>query len=133
MSDQGTNGGHKAMYWKKELPDIFNARDVISFAKKNGWELSDSLEIPTDQLKTWHYNNKPIFPLSYSGFAKTPTVNKSEYSNFPRWINKGLKVYLFKTGWLTYEPGTDNSIEVNGFVLISNEGNELSVYHLWGE
>ena len=42
-------------------------------------------------------------------------------------------VYTFKTGIVMIEPGTGNSIEVNGFVVLDNEGTEMSVYHLWGE
>jgi len=42
-------------------------------------------------------------------------------------------VYKFKTGWTTVDPGTDNSIEENGFVIINVKGTEMSVYHLWGD
>ena len=40
---------------------------------------------------------------------------------------------MFKTGWIMIEQGTDESNDVNGFVVISNKGDEMSVYHLWGE
>ena len=133
ISDQGTNGGHRAMYWKAEKQGTFISREIIGFAEKNGWEFVDSLEIQADELKTWYYNNTAVFPLSYTGFSKTPTSNKSECEWFPRWINVGLKVYQFKTGWIAYDPGTDNSIDENGFVILNIDGNEMSVYHLWGE
>jgi hypothetical protein len=45
----------------------------------------------------------------------------------------GTSVYKFKTGWVTIEPGTDNSIEENGFVLINNDRTEMAVYYLWDE
>ena len=38
-----------------------------------------------------------------------------------------------KTGWITIEPGTDNSVEENGFVLINKDRTQMAVYHLWGE
>ncbi|SEN75972.1 hypothetical protein SAMN05216436_12152 [bacterium A37T11] len=133
VNDQGTNGGHIAMYWKTEKPGFFNSKEVIAFAVKNGWELKDSLDIQLDNLKTWRYNNVPIFPLSYTGFSIVPKIRDSEYENFPRWIHANLKIYEFTTGWLTYDPGTDNSFEINGFVVVNTEENEMSVYHLWGE
>ncbi len=132
ISNQGTSGGHRAMYWKTEKPGAFNSKEVLDFAIKNGWKFVDSLDVQTDKFKTWDYNNTPIFPLSYKGFSSTPG-NNSVHKNFPRWISSELKVYMFKTGWTTIEPGTDNSNDVNGFVVLTNEGNEMSVYHLWGE
>jgi len=133
LSDQGPFGGRRSMYWKVENGRIFNSKAIIEFAVKNGWEFVDSLEVQADKLKTWHYNKTSVFPLSYSGFSSTPAGADSEYESFPRWINVGLKVYQFKTGWIVYEPGTGDSFDVNGFVVLNNEGNEMSVYHMWGE
>jgi hypothetical protein len=132
IRDMGPYGGHRAMHWKAEKQRAFNSKEVIDFATKNGWQLVDSLEVQADDLKTWYYNNAPIFPLSHTGFSATPS-NNSTYKNFPRWIKSALKVYTFETGWVTIEPGTDDSIEENGFVVLENEGSEMSVYHLWGE
>ena len=44
-----------------------------------------------------------------------------------------ISFYSFKTGWVTIQPGTDDSIEVNGFVLLNHDKTEMAVYHLWGE
>jgi len=53
------------------------------------------------------------------------------YKYFPRLISDTtLKVYILKTGWITVEPGTNNSIDENGFVVLNNDGDEMSVYHL---
>jgi len=131
-SDQGPRGGHRAMHWSSEKQGTFNSKEIIDFATKKGWELVDSLEVQVDDLKSWNYNSTPIFPLSHTGFSSV-SGNNSTYKYFPRWIKAGLKVYTFKTGWVTIEPGTDNSIEVNGFVVLENDGTEMSVYHLWGE
>jgi hypothetical protein len=34
---------------------------------------------------------------------------------------------------VTIEPGTDNSIEENGFVVINRDRTQMAVYHVWGE
>jgi hypothetical protein len=120
------------MYWKTATPNLFNPKDINDFAKKNGCQLIDSVELQSDSIKNWQYEEKSIFPLSHTGLS-TPTANISTYQYFPRWINSQIKIYGFKTGWIAIEPGTDISIEKNGFVVINQNGTEISVYHLWGE
>ena len=132
ISDQGLNGGHKALYWKSNKSGTFTSSIIIEYATKNGWKLSDSLDFNPRELEKWFYDSSPIFPLSYTGFSSNPTHN-STYKKFPRWVDTDLKVYAFKTPWVVFEPGTDNSTETNGFVILSNRGEEMSVYHLWGE
>ncbi len=132
ISDQGPRGGHRAMYWKAEKQNTFSSKTVLDFAIKNGWQLTDSLAYKSDSLENWKFLDKPVFPLSFNGLDKIPE-NDVIYNHFPGWINTDLKVYKFKTGWTTVDPGTDNAIEENGFVLINDKGTEMSVYHLWGE
>jgi hypothetical protein len=131
LSDQGPWGGTRTLYWQSEIPQTFRSYDIIQFALKNGWSLKDSLYIDTQRLNTWALSGSPIFPLSFSGF--NATGNDNFYSHFPRWIRSASKVYSFKTGWVTYEPGTDKVNNINGFVLLSVDGKQLSVYHLWGD
>jgi len=78
------------------------------------------------------YNNKEVFPLTSTGFSDT-LLNDSHLTDFPRWFGGQVKVYKFKTGWVAIEPGTDNTIEENGFVIINSDKREIAVYHLWGE
>jgi len=132
ISDQGPYGGRRIMYWKTEKINTFDSKTIIGFAIKNGWKLIDSLAFNQNQVSKWTYDNTPIFPLSHTGFSDTIT-NNSTYKHFPRWINGQIKIYKFKTGWVAIEPGTDNSIEGNGFVVVNENENEMSVYHLWGE
>ena len=132
ISDQGPYGGHRAVYWKAEKPLTFETKNILDFAAKNGWTLTDSSEFDQTQTIKWTYNNKGIFPLSNTGFNDT-IKSISTYNYFPRWFGGQLKLYKFKTGWVTIEPGTDNSIEENGFVLLNQDKSELAVYHLWGE
>ena len=132
ISDQGPYGGHRAVYWKSEKPFNFDTKNVLDFAAKNGWTLTDSLEFDQIQTMKWKYNRMEIFPLTSAGFSDT-AKSSSTYNYFPRWFGGQLKLYKFKTGWVTIEPGTDNSIEENGFVLLNQDKSELAVYHLWGE
>lgn len=132
LSDQTFNRGTRAMYWNFENNKIVSKNDIIDFTKENGWELIDSFRVKVKELKAWNYNHKSIFPLSYTGFNAKP-INDSMYEYFPRWINNDLIVYRFKTGWLVFDPGTNKSEDINGFVVLSSNRKEMSVYHLWGE
>jgi hypothetical protein len=42
-------------------------------------------------------------------------------------------VFKFDIDWVTIDPGTNNSITENGFVLLNKNGTAMSIYHLWGE
>jgi hypothetical protein len=132
ISDQGPNGGHRAMYWKVDNSDTLISSNILEFAHKNGWTLVDSIEFKQNQTNKWIYNRKTVFPLTSRGFSDT-LLNNTQLEYFPRWFGGQIKVYKFKTGWVTIEPGTDNSIEENGFVIIKQDKKEMAVYHLWGE
>lgn len=132
--DQGPWGGYRAMYWASEFMNTFDSKHIIAFAEKHGWELIDSVFIDNTSLKMWRsHNNALIFPLSQRGFDPNVKMMSSTYDKFTRWINEPLTVYTFKTGIVMIEPGTDESIDVNGFVILTKTGKELSVYHMWGE
>ena len=132
ISDQGPYGGHRAVYWKSEKPLTFDTKNILDFAAKNGWTLIDSLGFTKEQTDKWKYLNSPIFPLTSVGFSDT-LLNDAHLADFPRWFGGQVKLYKFKTGWVTIEPGTDNSIEENGFVLLNQDKSQMAVYHLWGE
>ena len=132
ISDQGPAGGHRALYWKSDKANNFNATNVLDFARKNDWTLIDSSHFNDDQTNKWTYNNIAVFPLTSIGFSDT-LLNDAHLTDFPRWFGGQVVVYTFKTGWVTIEPGTDNSMEQNGFIVINNNGREMAVYHLWGQ
>jgi hypothetical protein len=132
ISDQGPYGGHRAIYWKADIPDTFTSTNIFDFASKNGWTLTDSSAFDIDQTNKWVYNRQAVFPLTSTGFSDT-ILNSTQLEHFPRWFGGQIKVYTYKTGWVMIEPGTDNSIEENGFVAINGNGTEMAVYHLWGE
>jgi len=132
ISDQGPYGGTRAMYWKTDKQNTFISKTILDFASKNGWQFVDSLYFPADSIEKWKLFGEDIFPLSGSGFSPFET-NDYEFKKFPRWITSNIVLYKFKTGWSLLKPGTDDSTEENGFVIINDKGTEMSVYHSWGD
>ena len=116
-----------------EWNSLFDIRRIIEFATENGWTFVDSTKYEEADLKTWTYFDKQIFPLSHEGFNPTVTPQISTYEHFPRWTKSDVWVLHFKTGWVSIQPGTDESNDINGFVMVNKEKNEMTVYHLWGE
>ncbi|MCB9018497.1 MAG: hypothetical protein H6544_07900 [Prevotellaceae bacterium] len=133
LNNQELRGGYRAVYWKADSLNTFNPNEIIEYATKKGWSFVDSVNISNEDLKAWQGVNGLFFPLSSDGFNKNPTTQHNEYECFFSWINTEQNIYMFKTGWIMIEQGTDESNDVNGFVVISNKGDEMSVYHLWGE
>ncbi|MTI29276.1 hypothetical protein [Xanthovirga aplysinae] len=133
INDQGPWGGHRAIHWTADNKETFNTKRIIDFATKNGWTLVDSTQHSTRNLIKWKYMNNPIFPLSHTGFSPTVIPSNSVYENFPRWTSSDAMVFHFETGWVSIQPGTDDSNLTNGFVMVNKDQNEMTVYHLWGE
>lgn len=133
ISYQGPYGGHRAIYWKSAKSNAFISNSVLDFATQNGWTVVDNSMFSSDQTSKWTDNYKqPVFPLSHTGLSDT-AKNISTYQHFPRWFGGQVSVYKFKTGWVTIEPGTNKSVEENGFVVIDSDRTQMAVYHLWGE
>lgn len=131
ISDQGPYGGHRAMHWQAKKTGAFTPHSILRFAETRGWKLQDSLQRTKQQLLSWRYDSRPIFPLAHEGF--TETVSTATFQDFPRWIETDATIYRFKTGWMAIEPGSDLSTEENGFVIVDQTRSAMSVYHLWGE
>jgi len=120
------------MLWRTSKLEPFIPKVILSFATANGWKLVDSATYTKNRTDNWKYLGKPVFPLTSAGFSDTLT-NDDILRHFPRWFEGPIRVYKFTTGWITISPGTDNSIEENGFVLLNEDMTEMAVYHLWGE
>lgn len=133
ISDQGPYGGHRAMLWRSDKANTFSSVDVIDFAKENGWTYVGSLDYSQEQVSKWTtYNKEAIFPLTSIGFSDS-VIQSTHLDYFPRWFSGQVKVFKFKTGWVTIEPGADDYIEYNGFVVVDSNSMQMAVYHLWGE
>jgi hypothetical protein len=116
-SDQGPWGGKRIIHWKAEKPNAIVAKEMLDFASGNGWLIVDSLHFPANRLKEMKIFGEDI----------------SQINNFPKQISPNCTIYRFKTNWSLYEPGTDNSTDENGFVMITDDGTQMCVYHSWGE
>lgn len=128
ISDNGPYGGHTEIYWKSDKQNLFTIQEVTDFAKKNKWQFSDSIFFSGKDLEILTHNGQ-TFPFTYSDFSDS-LMNMAA---FHKWITSELKLYRFKTNWIAIEPGNSRQTENNGYVLISSDGAELCVYHLWGE
>src|SRR5688572_18918778 len=124
QSDQGPWGGTRAYYWRSETTGHFNKKRIIDLASSNGWNLVDSIRYQVKEIKNWKNNNEPSFRIKVGPFEPSSDENFLE-QDFPRWTNTDLTLYKFKTGWLIFHPGTDNSTEVNGFISISEDEKEM--------
>jgi hypothetical protein len=112
-NDHGPWGGHRIMKWASESRSTFSSKEVIAFAMENSWEVVDSLIVREGGVDAF--------------------LMRDDHLNIPAEITGKSKAYVFKTGWIVVEPGTDETNDANGFVVINETGTEMLVYHLWGE
>jgi hypothetical protein len=123
------------MHWKVPAPDKFIARDVAAKAATAGWKHIDTLHFSRTDIRMWREHGKPVFPLTFRGFIPNYGADRSSDSGtvrFPRWIDSDCQVLVFKTGWVKTTFDDEHSDE-SGFVVLSKDGTEMSVYHLWGD
>jgi hypothetical protein len=132
QSDQGPWGGTRIYYWKSSAEGFFTKEKVINITSANEWELVDSIGYQEKQFQNWQNNGKPTFIIEVGPF-EPPTDESFLREESPRWTNSDLTLYKFKTGWIILYPRTDSSTEVNGFITLSKDGTEMTVYHLWRE
>jgi hypothetical protein len=130
FSDQGPWGGYRIVHLETKNNYNFEINDILKYAKENGWTLIDSSEYGKNLPKSWTYSDKQIFPYNYN---ESIDLNNQINDKLQRWIDFDFKLFSFKTGWIIIKPGTDESTERTGFILVSNNKKKMTVYHLWGE
>ena len=54
-------------------------------------------------------------------------------TSFPRAMEGPLNVVWFDSGWVRVAPDTGTDETALGFVVVSDDGQQLAVYHAWGE
>lgn len=129
-SDQGPWGGYRIIHWESKDNNNFETDDILKYAKDNGWTLLDSCKYGQVLPQSWTYSDKKIFPYNYN---ESNDIANQINDKLQRWIDSDFKLFSFKTGWIIIEPGTDESTERTGFILISNDKKKMTVYHSWGE
>lgn len=130
-SNQGPWGGHREMHWKSSTPNTFTDKELIEFGNKNDWKFLDSVSVSTDTL------SKNSFSGTKESFSRLKNDSYSLYLLFenilPNLKSNKNKILVFKTNWLTVEPGNTDETYENGFAVLNSDGTELKIYHLWGE
>lgn len=103
ISDQGPWGGQLIIRWKKST-GLYNVSDVLRFASHNGWKLIES---------------KPVHSMTgYNDLSKM-------------WITNSGILYKFDSKWVKVD--ADTSKTAYGYLLISSDKTQMSIYHQWGE
>ncbi len=123
-SDQGPWGGHREIKWKSEAYNTFSDKELIEFADKNDWKLLDSISFSADTL-----TKKSFSKLKNDDYS----LDILNDSILPKLKTNDNRIFIFKTTWLTVEPGNTRETFENGFAVLNADGTELKVYHLWGE
>jgi hypothetical protein len=121
-NDQGPWGGQREITWKSETANTFTNKDLIEFADKNDWQLSDS--ISSELLTRTSLTRLKIDDYSLEILDKVILPNLK---------SKDERVFVFKTTWLAIEPGNNRETFENGFAVLNSDGTELKVFHRWGE
>lgn len=132
-NDQGPWGGTLIISWVANKNSEFNIADITEIASKNDWKLIDSAEYHKEDLIKMTENGKPIINLPLKNFTPEQNGTDLKSNSIPRKIKTDFILYRFKTGWLIFEPGTDNSTLENGFILLSSGKKKMTIYHIWGE
>ena len=121
-SDQGPRGGHREINWEATNAKTFDVKQVIDFAKENGWQLVDSFEIEKDTLS-----------LQPKPKADDYAIELFKQLNFRKTNPIKSTIFMFKTGWIAIEPGNARETYQNGFLIFSDDFTKMKVYHSWGE
>lgn len=121
VNNQGPWGGTSEIKWKSNRINYFSTKEILAFAKQNGWQLTDSLIYKKHSIKPFtNYNEKDYSCQLLQIYLKKFNSTKNH-------------VYIFNTDWLTIEPGNERETNKNGFIVISSDRKEFAVYHKWGE
>ena len=124
--------GYKIVHFKKDN-GTYRISEILSFAKKNGWNLHNSTKYKLENLISWQKDDKLLFKPSITGFE--PIEIEGKYVKiFPRYIDNNFTVYEFDTdGMILVNSKTNDTTQRLGFILLSEDKTMMTVYHLWGE
>ena len=132
-NDQGPWGGTLIINWVTDKNVGYNFQNINKFASKNDWKLIDSAEYSTADTKKMTDFGKPTINLPFKNFTPEKQRADLKSNSIPRKIEANFTLYRFETDWLIFDPGTNNSTQENGFVLLSSDNKKMTVYHIWGE
>lgn len=122
--NQGPWGGPLEINWKSEIKNTFTEQELIKYAEKNEWKLLDSVLFSADALTKNSFSTLKID--DYSHYLFNENVLTKLKTNDKR-------IFIFKTTWLSVEPGNARETFANGFALLNSDITGLNVYHFWVE
>lgn len=129
---QNDNGGRRTVHWETKSATPFPVNEVLGIASKNGWTLVDTQRVRRDELKSWIISDTLIFPLYFDGTYKMWTNDDPRsWTAFVRYIGTDMTVYRFKTKERLTFLGSHDWTNENGYVLLSDNERQLTVYHHW--
>jgi hypothetical protein len=108
----------------------FTVADATTFAESHGWKRIESRHYSAEEMSGWVTGQTPVFPLVYENQGMASNLH---CERFPRAINGPATVIRFNSDWVRVPPGTARDETAFGFVLVSDDGAQMAVYHAWGD
>jgi hypothetical protein len=130
FSDQGPWGGLRWIQWRSELEGTFSEDQLREFAESNGWKFLHRKQYDRDAMVDWRYDGDPVFPLNFPGHK--PGHTYAGVRDYPRHWDGPCLVLTFDSGWIREDPGTNETSTAFGYVVLSENGRKLAMYHFWG-
>ena len=93
--------------------------DFLNFAKKNNWELMDSIKVNVD---TMSFETRKTFGIERILYSETFKFETN-------------LIYCFKTNMIFYDYCIypKKTISENGFLAVSNDKKNIALYFKWGK
>ncbi len=123
-TDQGPWGGYSTVEWRLQEP--INRANVLLFAKRNGWQLVDSVDL----VGAWGEGHNQVISFKDTAIDELFSGYLASQQFLGR-VKQPSVIYIFSTGWMKVLNSTKT--ENNGFLLISKDNRQLVEYHEWGE
>jgi hypothetical protein len=84
-------------------------------------------------MHAWRFSRSGYrVAFAIPGRSVAPLWTPRFRSTFPRRIDSAATVLAFETGWIFFDEH-DRVLDVNGYAMVTADGRELAVYHLWGQ
>ncbi|MDY3520899.1 hypothetical protein PG614_04415 [Riemerella anatipestifer] len=115
--DHGPWGGKTKILWNS-TDNYFIESNILKFANKNKWTISDSLNVENGDIITSNQNHS-------IELIENEKLISSDFRNG--------KIYIFETGLLSVKPGNSTETQKNGFILLNTKRNKMLMFSDWGE
>lgn len=129
---QSDYDGRRTIHWEMKSGNPVSAKEVLDIASRNGWTVVDTQLVTQEDLASWSISDTLIFPLYYDGtYEMWSKENPGSWTAFIRYIATDFSVYRCKTKERLTFLGSRDWTDENGYILLSENRNQMTVYHLW--